>query len=304
MTLMNSSSKLAIVIPYYKINFFEETLKSVAAQTNKNFTLYIGNDASPKNPLILIEKYFIKGSFNYYDYKDNLGGNNLASQWERILENVKEDWFQILGDDDMIAENFVEEFYKSVNILNRKKINVLKFPLKIIDQNNITTRSFSFKHQIIDRKFFLISKIEHSILSSLSENIFRTKTYLKYKIKTFPLAWHSDDCMIFEYAENNLILYNEQSSLCVRNSGVNISSITTNQYEKSLASDQFYNYIISKYYKLFTSIQKKIILDNLKKHWYYSKHKPSLKTFYFVGKHNILDSIKLCKYFFFKNINK
>ena len=51
-------NQLAIIIPYYKIDFFEETLQSVAAQTNKNFTLYIGNDASPNSPLPLIQKYF------------------------------------------------------------------------------------------------------------------------------------------------------------------------------------------------------------------------------------------------------
>ena len=88
-------NKLAIVIPYYKIDFFEEVLKSIASQTDKRFTLYIGNDASPDNPLQLIEKYFPEGNYHYFDYQENLGGKNLAMQWERILENVKEEWFQI-----------------------------------------------------------------------------------------------------------------------------------------------------------------------------------------------------------------
>lgn len=47
--------KLAIVIPYYKIDYFEETIKSVAQQTDRNFMLYIGNDKSPDNPLPVIE---------------------------------------------------------------------------------------------------------------------------------------------------------------------------------------------------------------------------------------------------------
>ena len=66
-------NKLAIVIPYYKIDFFEETLKSVAAQTDNRFTLYIGNDKSPHDPSPLIEKYFPKGNYHYYNYEDNLG---------------------------------------------------------------------------------------------------------------------------------------------------------------------------------------------------------------------------------------
>lgn len=41
---------LAIVIPYYKINYFEETLKSLSNQTDKKFKVYIGNDASENDP--------------------------------------------------------------------------------------------------------------------------------------------------------------------------------------------------------------------------------------------------------------
>jgi glycosyltransferase involved in cell wall biosynthesis len=47
--------KLTIVIPYYKSTLFEKTLQSLANQTNKIFTVYIGDDASLKNPIILIK---------------------------------------------------------------------------------------------------------------------------------------------------------------------------------------------------------------------------------------------------------
>ncbi len=48
---------LAIIVPYYKYSFFESTLQSLAAQTNKNFKVYIGDDCSPENPADLLEKY-------------------------------------------------------------------------------------------------------------------------------------------------------------------------------------------------------------------------------------------------------
>ena len=48
---------LAIVIPYYNYEFFKETLDSLANQTNKNFKVYIGDDASTNNPLELINNY-------------------------------------------------------------------------------------------------------------------------------------------------------------------------------------------------------------------------------------------------------
>lgn len=53
----NQIIKLAIVIPFFKLDYFEKTLESLANQTNKNFNLYIGDDFSPETPLKLLEKY-------------------------------------------------------------------------------------------------------------------------------------------------------------------------------------------------------------------------------------------------------
>ena len=46
---------LAIVIPYFKLTFFEETLQSLANQTDQRFKVYIGDDASLENPSDLLE---------------------------------------------------------------------------------------------------------------------------------------------------------------------------------------------------------------------------------------------------------
>jgi len=54
---------LAIVIPYYKLTFFEATLQSLADQTDKRFKVYIGDDASPENPSRLLERY--QGKFDF-----------------------------------------------------------------------------------------------------------------------------------------------------------------------------------------------------------------------------------------------
>ncbi|WP_051878183.1 glycosyltransferase family 2 protein [Chryseobacterium sp. FH1] len=291
-------NKLAIVIPFYNIDFFEETLKSVANQTNKGFTLYIGNDASPNDPSPLIEKYFAQENYKYYNYKTNLGGENLVKHWERILENTTEEWFQILGDDDTIAEDFVAEFYNSLARLNEEQINVLKYPINIVDAKSNFIKKSSFSTDILDRKSFIMSRICHSSLSSLSENIFRTAGFQKFKFRHLPLAWHSDDLLIFEVAENNKILYNNTSYVNVRSSGINISSKSDNLKTKALATSEFYKCIILNYYTLFTSNQKEEILNNLKKHYYNSKQKVNLDILFEVLKDNVSRGLKLTKYLF------
>ena len=45
---------LAIIIPFYKLTFFEENLHSLAIQTDKRFKVYIGDDSSPYDCSILL----------------------------------------------------------------------------------------------------------------------------------------------------------------------------------------------------------------------------------------------------------
>lgn len=241
---------LAIIIPFFKIDFFEETLRSVAAQTNKNFTLYIGNDASPDHPLPLIDKYFKKEDYQYFDYKENLGGKNLALQWERILENVTEEWFQILGDDDIISANFVEEFYTHLNQIEKNKINVIKFSQALMDGHSIILTSYTHLKTITHYRDIWTNLFSKRERSSLSENIFRTSEYKKYKFKKYPLAWYSDDMAILEISNFKNIFFIETAQVQVRISEKSISGMTDDEVynkKKEWARLYFYEDILKKF---------------------------------------------------------
>ena len=54
-------TQLAIVIPAYKAKFLPKTLDSIAAQTDKRFCVYIGDDCSPEDIGSIVEPY--KGKF-------------------------------------------------------------------------------------------------------------------------------------------------------------------------------------------------------------------------------------------------
>jgi hypothetical protein len=249
--LQSSQYQLAIVIPYYKIDFFEETLKSVASQTNKNYVLYIGNDASPNDPIQIIKKYFKPEEYNYFDYKENLGGKNLALQWERVLENVKEDWVQILGDDDIISENFVEEFYNNLQIAESRNISLMKFSHQWIDDENKIVEDFDYSFKEINSIDFFIKKYNNEIRSSLSENIFKRSFYQQYKFEKLPLAWGSDDLAILSFSDFKKILYINETKVKVRISGASISGSETNLDEKLKADHELKKIIITKYSSYF-----------------------------------------------------
>lgn len=231
--------KLAIVIPYYKIDFFEDCIKSISSQTNKYFKVYIGNDASPVDPIPIIEKYLNPYQYKYYDYKDNFGGKNLALQWARVLEQVSEEWFQILGDDDSIGENFVEEFYKNLPNLN-EEVNVLKINncLKFI--NGSEQRFYEGFSTGLYNSFDLIRrKLAGGLNSSLSEHIFRTRTYHEVGFDIFPLGWHTDDLFLIKMSDFKDLYFIRESEVVIRVFENSTSGSKVNLKEKIEATKKF-----------------------------------------------------------------
>lgn len=239
-------NNLAIVIPYYKFDFFEETLDSLANQTNKNFNVYIGNDASPNNPENLISKYQDKFNIFYKEFKSNIGGNSLVKQWYRCLDMVhNEDWILILGDDDVLSSTCVEDFYNEYNSF--KNLDVIRFASQVIDNFSVKISNI-YCHPKLENGFeFLERKLNGGTRSSLSEYIFNRKQLLEKKIKDFPLAWYSDLLLVVELSTNKPIYTINSSVFYFRNSGYNITSRQDNLVKKNQATFSFYLYVIKNY---------------------------------------------------------
>lgn len=257
-------SDLAIVIPYYKYDFFKVTLDSLANQTNKNFTVYIGNDASPNNPEELLSNYKDKFNIVYKNFSENLGSKSLVQQWNRCLDLVQEEtWVQILGDDDVLLENVVESFYAESNSSSSAK--VFRFATQVIDENSRKTSSV-FIHPKEEKGFdFLERKLNGQTRSSLSEYIFNKKELLQFGIKDLPLAWYSDMLLVIELGIENPIVSINTSVVFFRNSGVNITSKKDNLVKKNVATFAFYFYLIRNYKKKISSSFLKVLYFQLEK---------------------------------------
>jgi glycosyltransferase involved in cell wall biosynthesis len=285
--------KLALVIPYYKIDFFEETIKSIASQTNKNFNIYIGNDASPDDPLPIIQKYFAPDTYRYFDYKTNLGGRNLALQWERILDNVQEEWFQILGDDDMISENFVDAFYNTLPLLEEKKITAVKFRYDWIDNHNNHMETFDYKTEFLDSIYFFMQKYLGSVRSSLSENIFKTEMYYKHHFEKIPLAWGSDDIALLTFSGYKKIWYVRNTKVSVRISDTSISGTKKMNRQKRVAYNLFREKIITKHAGYFPSHFMTCVIEDYLSFCHYNCEKANYRVLlFYLSQLNIIQFLK------------
>lgn len=252
---------LAIIIPFFKLTFFEATLQSLASQSDKRFKVYVGDDASPEDCSSLLKQYEGKFDFVYHRFERNLGSVSLTQQWERCISlSNQEEWLMILGDDDVLGENVVEEFYKNIHLLNFENSNILKFAtVNINEEGLIISKKYTHPQKekaasAYYRKFIWESR------SSLSEYIFRRASYIKYGFTNYPLAWHSDDKAWLDFSEDRNIVCSNDAIIQFRLTQINISGKNDNELIKKQASRLFFYDVITKHLNSFTKQQQRDLL--------------------------------------------
>jgi hypothetical protein len=263
---------LAIVIPYYKLNFFEFTLQSLANQKDKRFKVYIGNDASPENPLDVLTKYEKDIDFEYHVFSENLGGISLTKQWERCLNLTKnEEWILFLGDDDTLGENCISDFYNNINKIYKENCKVVRFATVVINENNKII-SKEYKHPEIELSTnFLIRHIKGGTRSTLSEYVYKKENVTKQGFLNLPLAWYSDVLAVLEFSEFGNVFSINSSFVSFRMSGVNITTKTDNLKLKDYATFKYYYYLLNEKANFFDFIQKEFLYEKLENNLGYNK---------------------------------
>lgn len=191
-------NELAIIIPAYKIDFFEDVLISLSRQTCKDFNVYVGIDASKDDFEKVVEKY--KSGLNLFcvRFEDNLGGMDLVGQWERCIGLTHgESWLWMFSDDDVLGERCVELFLKEAD----NRFDLYHFNVKRINgQNKVICEKKHFLSVMSGKEMFL-AKQRDKIDSFVVEYIFSRKIYeAKGGFQRFPMAWGSDIATWIKFA--------------------------------------------------------------------------------------------------------
>ncbi|MCM0668642.1 glycosyltransferase family 2 protein [Flavobacterium tyrosinilyticum] len=251
---------IAIVIPYYKLSFFEEALQSLANQTDKRFKVYIGDDDSPENPLDLLKKFKDKFNFLYHRFETNLGGNSLTQQWHRCITlTEKEEWIMILGDDDVLEENTIEEFYKKLPEIKSEGINVIRYATQIFNEKS-NTNSEIYYHPTKEKSTDFLFRRSRS---SLSEYIFLKEKVLKIGFVDFPLAWYSDVLGVLEFSAFGIVFTINESVIKIRVSSISISGNILYSKKKNNSKFDFYYYLLSHKKHFFSKTQQEELFLNI-----------------------------------------
>lgn len=225
---MNNS--LAIIIPAYKQTFLEEALQSIANQTCKDFTLYIGDDCSPYDLESIVDKFRDKINIVYKRFESNLGGKDLVAQWERSIDlSQEEEWIWLFSDDDVMDPNCVYEFYKLIE--KKQDIGLVHFNINEIKGKDRIVVPLKEYPDVMTCKDYVDSKLSGSIVSYVVEFIVRRDIFYNTgRFERYDQAWGSDFMSWVKFSdEANGIYTVKTAKVSWRSSGENISTNMSNE---------------------------------------------------------------------------
>jgi hypothetical protein len=215
---------IAIIIPYFKLSFFEETLQSLAHQTDQRFAVYIGDDASPENPSLLLENYKGQFDFVYCRFEENFGGSSLVQHWNRCIAlSAGEEWLMILGDDDSLSPTCIEDFYLHLDEINQNECKVVRYASIVNDAVHQKLSSLYTHPELEKATDFFYKRYKNQTRSSLSEYVFKREAYVKHNFHNYDLAWYADDRAWLEFSNCGTIYTINTSYLIIGLSNENIS---------------------------------------------------------------------------------
>lgn len=257
----------SVVIPAYKSLFLKKCIASILAQTYKEFELVVVNDASPEN-LDDIINGFADPRIRYYKNEKNCGAIDVVDNWNKCLGYAKGEYLICMGDDDMLAPNALEEYYRL--IVKYPSVDLFHSRTKRIDEEDAFIELTDARPEY------------ESVLSMIWYRMAYRQQYVGdylFKVKKLkaiggffklPYAWASDDITAYLVAAENGCVHTNDPTFCYR---VNRSTITQSgnveiKMKALLATDSWYYDFVSTYcpHSEIDSYLKIMILKGLKKY--------------------------------------
>ena len=260
-------ASLAIIIPAYKIDFFDDTLKSLAAQTCKDFTVYVGDDCSPNDFKGLVDKYEDKMDIIYHRFTENLGGKDLVGHWTRCVALTKDEpWLWLFSDDDVMDERCVDSFFRE-----NKDYDLYHFNVNVIDSNGEVIREVKPFPTITSSESFYKAKVGSKIESFVVEYIFSRHSYEEIGgFVHFDMAWGSDIATWVSIGKKKGIKTIPDSVIYWRQSDKNITPNRNNEivFRKAMADVNYFKWANAFFNS--SSIQRSNIYGLFRNMVYYS----------------------------------
>ncbi|WP_295434785.1 glycosyltransferase family A protein [uncultured Thiodictyon sp.] len=216
---------LTIVIPVFRAEYLHDALRSLSAQSCRDFCLLVADDASPDDIASVIQAEGEELTLRYVRFDDNLGSRELTAHWDRAVRIVETSWVLLMGDDDELDPDLVACFYRALEQAG-DGFDLYHFNTRRIDGAG-AVRLVNTDHPPVESSLqFLSGRFRGERSPYTCAYIFRRSAWERIGgFVSFPLAWCSDDA--------TWVALGDQKGICTvagpraswRLSGRNISSV-------------------------------------------------------------------------------
>ena len=188
-------AKFSICIPAYKSDFLQECIESILGQTCPDFELVILNDCSPQ-PILEIVRRFDDPRIRYEENEKNVGAYRLVDNWNKCLAMSSGEYILIMGDDDRLRPDYLEEFLKLIEAY--PQLHVYHCRSRIINDQGETVKLTPalppFEH-VYDSIWHRLQQLRSNYIS---DYVYQTQALrAQGGFYDLPLAWGSDDITAF-----------------------------------------------------------------------------------------------------------
>jgi glycosyltransferase involved in cell wall biosynthesis len=214
--------KFSIGIPAYKAKYLGACICSILAQVYKEYELIIVNDDSPED-IDTIVTGFKDNRIRYYKNKLNFGAENVVDNWNKCLSHAKGEYFVLMGDDDQMEPNYLEEF---LNLIERfPGLDIYHCRSYVINCDGLKigiTPGWPEHESVYENIWHRISSYR---LQFISDFVYKRDALVKkggfYKM---PLAWASDDITSYIAMKDKGIAHTNKAIFNYRINELTISS--------------------------------------------------------------------------------
>lgn len=246
--------KYTFLVPAYKPNYLADALKSIFAQTYKDFTVVVSDDCSPCDLYKIVAPFIEqhgKEKISYRKNGKNIGGERLVDHWNLLVNQCDSEYLIMASDDDLYSPRFLEvvddlvKKYPDVDVV-RTRIQRIKGEGEVSAKEDI----FEEYQTGLEATFSIFCG---RYLGCIGNYVFRTKA-LKEKggFVNLPYAWFSDLLTVVSVLGNGQA--NSHDILfSFRLSGINISDTSKNRavdrgkLKATIGYDKYMSNVVSKW---------------------------------------------------------
>ena len=216
---------LTVVIPAYKPDFLKAALRSLAAQSTKDFQVLVADDCSPHALSSITRDFETALHIAYHRFPTNLGGKSLAAQWTRSVRLSSTAWVWLFSDDDLLDPNCMEVLLPALNGPLAQTTRLFHFNTRIVDHAGELIRETTRYPARLRAREFVQARMDRSYSSFACEYVFSRAAFDEVGgFVDFPAGWCSDDATWVALTGDAEIVTMDSAMVSWRRSEKNISS--------------------------------------------------------------------------------